>query len=113
MTPSDPLPVLEETPAETGRKGPARHPFFISAPRNLEPLLVDELKELGISGAQSRPLGVEVSLSREEAYRVVYGSRIGSRVLRTLATFPCRDPDELYQQASQFNWSRILKPEQT
>ena len=113
MTAPDPLPVLEESASTGTRKGPTRHPFFITAPRNLEPLLAEELAEMGIAGAQARSLGVEVPLSREEAYRVVYNSRIGSRVLRPLATFACRDPDELYNQAYKFNWTRILKPEQT
>jgi putative N6-adenine-specific DNA methylase len=34
-------------------------------------------------------------------------------VLRPLATFPCRDPDELYEQASRFNWDKVLRADQT
>lgn len=107
-------PVVEEaSEGPAGRKGASRHPFFISTPRNLEPLLAEELKEMGISGAKVRPLGVEAVLSREEVYRVVYGSRLASRVLRPLATFSCRDPEELYDQASRFNWDKVLRPDQT
>ncbi len=97
-------------------KAPAdekRHTFFVSCARNLEPLLREELEEMGVAGAKPEYLGVSVPLSREEVYRVVYGSRLASRVLRPLASFPCRDPDELYQQAAVFNWSAVLKPEQT
>nr|MDQ3002905.1 THUMP domain-containing protein [Fibrobacterota bacterium] len=113
MTPSDPLSVLEETQPEAGRQGPARHAFFISTPRNLEPLLEEELRELGIVDVKLAYLGVEAKLSREEVYRVVYASRLASRVLRPLATFPCRNPDELYEHAVKFNWARILKEGQT
>jgi putative N6-adenine-specific DNA methylase len=117
MVPADPNSVLEDIQPEAGppssKKGPNRHPFFLSAPRNLETLLVDELKEMGIEGAQTRPLGVEVNLTRDEVYRVVYGSRLASRVLRPLASFPCHNPDELYEQAVKLNWTKILKPDQT
>ncbi|MEO7425855.1 MAG: THUMP domain-containing protein [Fibrobacteria bacterium] len=113
MIPADPLSVLEETQADAGRKGPARHAFFISTPRNLEPLLEEELRDLGITDVKQAYLGVEAKLSREEVYRVVYASRLASRVLRPLATFPCRNPDELYEHAVKFNWARILKEGQT
>lgn len=106
-------PAVDESVEETGKKGAARHPFFISTPRNLEPLLAEELKEMGIAEVTVKPLGVEAVMSREEVYRVVYGSRLASRVLRPLATFPCRDPEELYAQAARFNWSRIMKTDQT
>jgi putative N6-adenine-specific DNA methylase len=103
----------ESTAAPQGRKGPPRHAFFISCPRNLESLLAEELRGMGIAGAKPVYLGVEAELSREEVYRVVYGSRLGSRVLRPLATFPCRNPEELYEHAVQFNWSKILREGQT
>ncbi len=113
MPTGDPLSVLEETELESGVKAPARHSFFLSTPRNLEPLLEDELRELGIADVKATYLGVEARLSREEVYRVVYCSRLASRVLRPLASFPCHDPDELYDHAVKFNWGRILKEGQT
>lgn len=124
MSPADPLSVLEDTQPEfdsdgkaakgsKGGKAPARHPFFISTPRNLEPLLEAELKAMGIADVKATYLGVDAQLSREEVYRVVYSSRLASRVLRPLASFPCHDPDELYDQAVKFNWGRILKEGQT
>jgi putative N6-adenine-specific DNA methylase len=118
MVPADPIPVLEDLQPEAGssssaKKGPNRHSFFLSAPRNLEGLLTDELREMGIEDASPRPLGVEVKLSRDEVYKVVYGSRLASRVLRPLASFPCRNADELYEQAVKLKWNKILKPDQT
>ena len=113
MITSDPLSALDETQQAEGRKGPARHAFFISTPRNLEPLLADELRDLGIVDVKPTYLGVDAKLSREEVYRVVYASRLASRVLRPLATFPCRNPEELYEHAVQFNWAKILKEGQT
>jgi len=103
----------ESASASASRKGPARHAFFISCPRNLEALLAEELREFGIAAPKPVYLGVEAELSREEVYRVVYGSRLASRVLRPLAAFPCRNPDELYEHAVQFNWAKILREGQT
>jgi putative N6-adenine-specific DNA methylase len=89
------------------------HPFFIACARNLEPMLLLELKELGITGARATHLGVDADLTREEVYRVVYGSRIASRVLRPLAAFDCPNDDALYENASDLNWAAIVRPGQT
>src|SRR5690606_4747837 len=87
--------------------------FFIACARNLEPMLLAELKELGITGARMGHLGVDADLTREEVYRVVYGSRIASRVLRPLADFDCPDDDALYENACELNWAAIIRPGQT
>ncbi len=89
------------------------HPFFIACARNLEPMLMAELRELGIPGARQSHLGVDADLTREEVYRVVYGSRIASRVLRPLADFDCPDDDALYENACELNWAAIIRPGQT
>jgi putative N6-adenine-specific DNA methylase len=90
-----------------------RHPFFIACARNLEPMLMNELKELGVAGARMGHLGVDADLTREEVYRVVYGSRIASRVLRPLADFDCPSDDALYDNACELNWAAIIRPGQT
>lgn len=90
-----------------------RHAFFIACARNLEPMLLSELKELGITTAREGHLGVEADLTREEAYRVVYASRLASRVLRPLAEFDCPDDAALYENASELNWAALIRPGQT
>jgi putative N6-adenine-specific DNA methylase len=105
-------PTLEKAASQPATKE-KRHPFFVSCARNLERLLLEELRDLGVAGGKAEYLGVTVPLSREEVYRVVYGSRLASRVLRPLATFSSRTPEALYEKAYAFNWSAVLKPEQT
>jgi len=90
-----------------------RHAFFISCARNLEPMLLAELGELGIAGGRVAHLGVEVELSREEVYRVVYSSLIASRVLRPLGKFDCPDEEALYENARAFPWDAIIGPDHT
>ncbi len=75
--------------------------------------MLHELREMGIEGGEPGYLGVTASLTQEEAYRVVYGSRLASRLLRTLATFSCYDDNELYDKASRFNWKALIRPGQT
>ena len=93
-----------------------RHPFFISCARNLENMLLAELKELGVteaSNGRAVHLGVEAELTREEVYRVVYGSLLASRVLRPLGSFDCTSEEDLYENALDFSWDALIKPDQT
>jgi putative N6-adenine-specific DNA methylase len=108
--PASPASAEAVTASPTSSK---KHTFFLSTARNLEKLLVQELKDMGIPGAEAQGMGVEVQMTQEQVYRAVYGSRLASRVLRPIASFTCENPEELYQEAYKWNWTAILKPEQT
>ncbi len=87
--------------------------FFVSCPRNLETMLVEEFHELGLPKPELRRLGVAARLTQEQVYRLVYGSRLASRVLRPMASFPCRTPEELYERAVALEWQKIIRPDLT
>ncbi|WP_462320845.1 bifunctional 23S rRNA (guanine(2069)-N(7))-methyltransferase RlmK/23S rRNA (guanine(2445)-N(2))-methyltransferase RlmL [Halochromatium sp.] len=87
--------------------------FFASAARNLESLLADELRGLGIESAVETRAGVSFSGGLADAYRVCLWSRVASRVLLPLAEFPAPDPDALYASMREIDWSEHLGPEQT
>ncbi len=87
--------------------------FFVSCPRNLEGMLVEEFHELGLPKPEMRRLGVAARLTQEQVYRLVYGSRLASRVLRPISGFPCRTPEELYERACALDWQRIISPDRT
>ncbi|MEA1048766.1 bifunctional 23S rRNA (guanine(2069)-N(7))-methyltransferase RlmK/23S rRNA (guanine(2445)-N(2))-methyltransferase RlmL [Lamprobacter modestohalophilus] len=87
--------------------------FFASAARNLESLLADELRGLGIESAVETRAGVDFSGSLADAYRVCLWSRIASRVLLPLSDFAAPDPDALYAGVREIDWSEHLGPEQT
>ena len=79
-------------------------------------MLLAELKELGISEASKARgvhLGVEAELTRDEVYRVVYGSLLASRVLRPLGSFDCPNEEALYENALDFSWDALIQPGQT
>lgn len=85
-----------------------QHLFVTCAPE-LEPLLLDELQELGISSVLGYR-GVTVSdWDWDTIYRINYASRLASRVLLPLARFKCFDRHSLYAHAAEIDWSQFLK----
>lgn len=88
-------------------------PLFVTCPRGVEPLLVQELATFGIADAREKPGGVAANAPLEAAYRACLWSRIASRVLLPLKTFPVSDPDTLYTAACEVPWHDLFAPETT
>lgn len=87
--------------------------FFATTPKGIEPLLVDELRKLGVSSPQPGRGGVVFSGNLELAYRTCLWSRVANRVLLTLARFPAPSPEALYQGVLGLDWSEHLEPDGT
>ena len=87
--------------------------FFASCSRGLEPLLVDELRELGAEPGESGVRGLSFKADTATLYRVVYATRLASRVLAPLLTFDCHSEKYLYQTARKIDWDRLLDPDRT
>ncbi len=87
-----------------------KHSLFVSCPPTLEPLLIEELKELGLPSVQ---LGYRGGFVHEwdwpAIYRINYASRLASRVLLPLLKFRCLNRQALYRHASEVDWSLYLK----
>lgn len=82
--------------------------LFVSCAQGLEPLLVEELAELGITSApRFRGVGVSDS-SFETIYRINYCSRLASRVLLPLLQFKCYNDNSLYRSASSIDWIKYI-----
>ena len=86
--------------------------FFASCPRGLEPQLVQELAELGIS-ATAVPGGVAFSGTWEHCYRANLWSRIASRSLWRIAEFDYRNEHDLYEAVKGVDWPRYFRVERT
>lgn len=83
--------------------------FFASAAPGLEPLVVDELRTLGI------PAGIEDggaawSGDAESLYRACLHLRMASRVLTRIAVFGARGFAELERHARRIDWRRYIAP---
>lgn len=87
--------------------------LFISCPENLEPLLLEELKQLNVPSARKGFRGVSVPASMEAVYTINYCSRIATRVLYPLRSFTCRGRDDLYDAAREIPWNHFFKGTQT
>lgn len=70
----------------------------------LENLLVEELTQLGISGAKPVQAGVKFTASNEHIYRCCLWSRLASRFVRIVAEFTCQNDMDLYLSATAINW---------
>lgn len=87
-----------------------KYHLFVSCASALEPLLMEELKALGLSSLHLGYRGVFVSeWDWNTIYMINYASRLASRVLLPLNRFTCFDRRSLYRHAMEINWSHYLK----
>jgi putative N6-adenine-specific DNA methylase len=87
--------------------------FFATAAKGTEPLLRDELIELGLPRVRADRGGVHFGADTKDAYRACLWSRIALRVLEPLSEFECADEDALYAGVKAIDWSRVLDPKRT
>lgn len=89
------------------------HRYFALTPEGMEALALEELTELGARDAEPVFRGLYFTASRAVLYRIVYQSRLVSRVLAPLTSFDCRDPNELYAGAWAIDWPALFPPDRT
>ena len=82
--------------------------YFATAPRGMEDLLAAELVALGATEVHPGHGGARFVGTREVAYRVALWSRLGGRLLETLADLSAADPDQLYESAKALPWPDIF-----
>jgi putative N6-adenine-specific DNA methylase len=79
----------------------------------MEELGAAEIKRLG--AVEIRPVfrGLHFKADQAALYHINYQSRLVSRVIAPLSTFPCHDTDRLYRNARKVPWKEILGVDQT
>lgn len=87
--------------------------LFISCAEHLEPLLQQELQQLGIENGRQSFRGAFVPHSIENIYKVNYLSRIATRVYSPLAQFSCPNKDALYREVKKIDWTLYLDETKT
>lgn len=87
--------------------------FFATAAKGTEPLLRDELLELGLPRVRADRGGVHFGAELKDAYRACLWSRIAQRVLEPVTEFACPDEDALYAGVRGFDWQRVLDAQRT
>lgn len=87
--------------------------LFVACAPALRDFLMEEVQELGLSKVRPGKGGVWVEGGLEAIYRLNYGSRLASRVLRPVASFRCRNRRDLYEEAGKVDWSRYMGVDET
>lgn len=93
-----------------------KYPLFVSCAPALEPILLEELKEMGIPESALRIdyRGVSVlEWDKNTIYRINYASRLASRVWMPLLHFKCLERRALYRHAMTIEWKNYLRPNWT
>lgn len=79
----------------------------------LEDVLARELVELGANDLQLGNRMVAFTGDRALLYRANYHCRTALRILLPVATFPARNPEEVYEKVKAVDWSRYLPEKKT
>jgi 23S rRNA (guanine2445-N2)-methyltransferase / 23S rRNA (guanine2069-N7)-methyltransferase len=82
--------------------------LFATCPKGVEDLLADECGQHGLHDISTTYGGVFCAGTIENAYRLCLWSRVASRVLLKLKSFPVEDHDDLYQGVQSVDWSTHL-----
>jgi len=87
--------------------------FHAKTLKGLEPLLAEELKNLGASRTEIVNRGVTFYGGMALMYRANLASRLALRVLLPILRFDATDSDTLYRKVKRFEWSRYLDNKMT
>lgn len=98
-----------ERPHHTGGKPYAGHPsYFGSCADGLQPLVVAELRELGVPKVRHAFRGVYFDAEPEQLCRAVYGSRLLNRIYAPLQRFECFNEKQLHAIARELPWEDLM-----
>ena len=82
--------------------------LFITCPRGIETMLLDEVRALGAVECKETIGGVHAKADVAGAYRLCLWSRLASRVLMPLSKFPLDGVDSLYAAAHDIRWPDLF-----
>ncbi len=79
--------------------------YFAACPRNTGDLSSAEIAALGGENIKETPGGVSFTGTMETGYRHILWSRVSSRLLLNLHSFPVTSPEDIYTGTSQVSWT--------
>lgn len=82
--------------------------FFVTCARGVEELTEKELLAVGATSVEKAAGGVYFEGDQDVLYRAHLWLRTGNRVLLPLRSFPCRSPEDLYENVKKFKWETFL-----
>ena len=83
--------------------------IIITCSKRLSPFLQREVNELGFKISRTFSTGIELNGTLNDCIRLNLNLRCASQVLYSLKSFPCSNPDQLYETISQIQWESIIE----
>ncbi|WP_312600427.1 MULTISPECIES: bifunctional 23S rRNA (guanine(2069)-N(7))-methyltransferase RlmK/23S rRNA (guanine(2445)-N(2))-methyltransferase RlmL [Pseudomonas] len=90
-----------------------QYELFLTCPKGLDGLLLDEAQALGLEQARAQVSAIRGQGTLETAYRLCLWSRLANRVLLVLSRFTVTNADTLYDGVAAIDWSEHLEPNGT
>jgi putative N6-adenine-specific DNA methylase len=87
--------------------------YFAQVSSKMETLCEEELIELGAVNTKIDYRGVHFEADNKALYRINYTSRLISRVLAPLISFPCHTTNTLIKTAKKIKWDLLFPVEKT
>jgi len=87
--------------------------YFAQVADGLQDLATAELTKLGATEVAPAYRGLWFDAAPKDLYRIVYRTRLLTRVLAPLLVFDCHSTRYLYKTARQMDWSQLLQVDQT
>lgn len=87
--------------------------FFASCPTEVEYLLEQEIRALGITRLEVEKGGVAFKCETEEALDVLLNSRVASRVFKEIQVYTITSEKDIYTMAKEKWWDKIFSVHQT
>jgi len=87
--------------------------YFAVVLDNLEQVAAEELEELGATEINTKYRGVSFFADKETLYKIVYCSKIPTRILAPIITFDCHSTKYLYKTAKSIDWDDFLPIDKT
>lgn len=87
--------------------------FIATCPRGMVDALATELRELDLNVIETQAGGVLFDSSWEGCYKANLCSRLASRILKPVLDFTAYQPEELYGQILNHDFTKYIKPNQT
>lgn len=76
--------------------------------KGLEEILAQELIELGANNVQIQRRAVSFTGDKSMMYKANLHLRTASRILKPIAEFKAKNPDEIYDAIKKINWEEIM-----
>ncbi|WP_397378449.1 bifunctional 23S rRNA (guanine(2069)-N(7))-methyltransferase RlmK/23S rRNA (guanine(2445)-N(2))-methyltransferase RlmL [Pseudomonas sp.] len=86
-----------------------RYELFLTCPKGLEGLLMDEATQLGLEEAREHTSAIRGMADMETAYRLCLWSRLANRVLLVLKRYSVQDAQSLYEGVLEVDWFEHLE----